>query len=120
MVKLEGHKINPVNQLIELVRADEPGLGPDDVGGLYEVAWPGGCTAISFHRGVLGPDQGVCGITHEVLLEILIDRLENFQKGKFANEFNAAALQSLVSARNSLLYRTQERIERGVEGTHTV
>jgi hypothetical protein len=64
---------------------------------------------------------GAIGITHEVLLAILIDRLRGFQNGPFQNEHNAKTLWYLEQALGELALgelakRTQERIARGVEG----
>ena len=61
-------------------------------------------------------EAGVNGIVDEALLEILIDRLEGFQRGPFACDANAEALEGLNTAMRALTYRTQERIARGVEG----
>jgi hypothetical protein len=61
---------------------------------------------------------GVNGVTHEVLLAILIDRLRSFQAGPYACEANEEALSHLNDALNWLQVRTRKRIARGVEGTH--
>lgn len=63
-------------------------------------------------------EVGVNGITNEILLAVVIDRLECFQAGQFACEENAFALEAIKSALSMLQYRTQRRLERGVEGTH--
>lgn len=74
---------------------------------------------ISFQCGPLA-EAGINGITHENLLAILIDRLEGFQGGKYATVENQIALDHLRAAQNTLKFRTQLRLARGVEGTHTV
>lgn len=61
---------------------------------------------------------GVNGITHEALLAVLVDRLEGFQSGEYANADNDIALYHLRSALVHLQLRTRARIARGVEGTH--
>ena len=71
---------------------------------------------IQFQNGPIS-ENGVNGITNEVLISIVIDRLESFQEGKLANRYNSAALHSLHSALASLKQRTIERLERGVEDT---
>ncbi len=65
-----------------------------------------------------GPIQevGVNGITQEVLLAIVIDRLRSFQAGPFASAYNAAALAGCLSALHYLRWRTKDRLARGVEG----
>lgn len=72
---------------------------------------------VVFQRGPIKVD-GPNGITHEVLLSILIDRLAGFQVGPHACDENLRALRLLIEARAALFERTQQRVERGVEGTH--
>lgn len=74
---------------------------------------------ITFQEGPI-EEAGVNGLTHEVLLAILIDRLEHFQVGPYACEENQHALDNLRRGLEWMRYRTQKRVERGVEGTHTV
>lgn len=63
---------------------------------------------------------GANGITHEVLLAVLIDRLQGFQGGPYACRENAIALTKLEEALLWLNKRTLQRVARGVEGTHQV
>lgn len=56
------------------------------------------------------------GINDEVLLAIIIDRLEVQQKGPNRQDQNDAALVSLREALNWLHERTKVRIDAGVEG----
>ena len=65
-----------------------------------------------------GPIQevGVNGITQEVLLAIVIDRLRSFQAGPYPSEANALALKHSEDALGYLQERTKERLARGVEG----
>lgn len=126
--KLTSHKVNGCNENIDVGVLDEPGKG-------------GACHhyRIEFDNPKWGPDPqsmrqvnelyfqngpvaeaGTNGITHEVLLAILIDRLEGFQRGPFACEENAEALTCLRVAQNVLKGRTASRVARGVEGTHVV
>ncbi len=55
-----------------------------------------------------------------IVLGTLIDRLEGFQSGQYACAENQNALEALRMAQNALKYRTEKRLARGVEGTHTV
>lgn len=73
-------------------------------------------------HGQNGPiaEQGVNGLTQEVLLEIISDRLRSFQKGPFSCRENALALTKIEEAQHWLHSRTLARMQRGVEGTHTV
>lgn len=62
------------------------------------------------------PDKGVNGVTNEALLALVKDRLEAFQEGPFANQYNATALQNVNEALRVLQNRTRDRLKRGVEG----
>lgn len=74
---------------------------------------------ISFQNGPI-KEVGINGITNEVLLAIVIDRLEGFQSSKWACQENADALGCLNRALAYLESRTKAREARGVEGTHQV
>lgn len=74
---------------------------------------------VVFQNGPI-KESGVNGITQEVLLAIVIDRLNGFQGGPYASPFNASALDHCRSALRVLQTRTRERLARGVEGTHTI
>lgn len=55
------------------------------------------------------------GVTNEVLLAIVIDRLEGFQAGKLACPENATALACAKVALEQLQARTRDRMKRNVE-----
>ncbi len=86
-------------------------IGPKNGNGHWLKTFP-----ISFQNGPI-KEQGVNGVTQEVLLAIVIDRLRSFQKGPFSCRENAIALTHCEDALMWLQRRTQERIKRGVEGT---
>ncbi len=132
--KLTSHKVNGCNDGITIEVLDEP--GPGGANHLYEIsefdtrtnpsaatlpsyARPGKYTMILFQNGPI-PEKGTNGITHENLLAILEDRLIGFQSGPFACDENAQALHHIQEAQRILKSRTEKRIARGVEGTHTV
>jgi hypothetical protein len=73
----------------------------------------------SFQHGPI-KEVGTNGITHEALIEVLIDRLEGFQSGGYACLENQQALDALQVAKSALRTRTKARVARGVEGTHEV
>lgn len=74
---------------------------------------------LSFHNGPIAVDgNGVNGITHEALLAVLIDRMEDFQAGPYSCPENNDALIHLHGALARLKCRTESRMARGVEGTH--
>lgn len=70
----------------------------------------------------LGPNNevGVNGTTIERVIELLIARLEGFQKGPFKCAFNIEAIRALIVAKERLDARTHERESRRVEGTNEV
>lgn len=128
MRTLGDHKVNPANDLIDITVLDPP-----DASGAshhYRLTIQGSpltavpppahvLTELNFQIGPIA-EYGVNGITQEALIEVLIDRLRGFQTGPFACPANESALGYLQNARGVLLARTQERMERGVEGTHEV
>ena len=77
----------------------------------------GTCLPILFQNGPI-KELGVNGVTQEVLLAIVIDRLRSFQAGPFSCRDNAVALTHCEDALMWLQRRTRERIKRGVEGTN--
>lgn len=121
MREITSHKVNECNAAITLLALGEPGAGGANC--QYAIEYAGGkCpswkTRLFFQNGPVA--DGVNGITHEVLLAILIDRLESFQRGPFACEANGIALTHLRDAAGVLKLRTEQRLARGVEGTHQV
>ena len=128
------HIVNPCNDRLVIDVTDAPGAGganhryevsgfntatnaSDNVtaqGGKPEIK-----TVIFFQNGPI-PENGVNGLTHEVLLAIVADRLRSFQSGPFACRENELALTKVEEAMHWLQQRTISRMRRGVEGTHTV
>lgn len=119
---LTEHQINPANDTLLVEVVDEPGAG--GAHHHYRVTIPppvGEAVNIKFQNGPIGVDgNGVNGLTHEVLLAIVADRLRSFQKGPYSCKANACALTHIEEAQHWLQQRTLERMRRGVEGTHTV
>lgn len=134
MRELNDHIVNAANDKLKIEVMDEPGSGGAnhryDITGFDTETNPsasagsfGKCsfsrTILLFQNGPI-PEAGVNGITHEALLAILIDRLRGFQNGPYVCFENAKALNHLQCAQCVLKERTQKRMDRGVEGTHTV
>ena len=134
MRQINEHKINPANDMLTIEVQDEP--GSRGANHLYHITgfnsesnasdpWtarhgqPAVHSTILFQNGPI-PEVGVNGLTHEVLLAIVADRLRSFQAGPFACKANACALTHIEEAQHWLQQRTIERMRRGVEGTHTV
>jgi hypothetical protein len=123
MRQVTSHKVagNEKNELFIAV-TDEPGAGgasheyvayysPDPEG--IEYASP--IVNINFQNGPI-PVNGINGVTHEVLLAIVADRLNSFQIGPYPCAENDMALHHVVQALNWLKQRTEDRIKRAVEG----
>jgi hypothetical protein len=119
MREITSHKVNPANDQLSIKVLDEPGAG--GANHQYVVTMPNGGpdTYISFQNGPIA-ENGVNGLTQEVLIAICMDRLQSFQKGPFACRENALALTKLEEAKHWLFSRTLERMTRGVEGTNKV
>lgn len=124
MRTINDHKVNPANDRLTITVTDEPGAG--GANHAYEIGGfdPGpnapanaGYVTLSFQNGPIN-ENGVNGITQEVLLAIVADRLRSFQAGKFACRENAIALTKIEEALHWLHSRTRARMLRGVEGTH--
>lgn len=123
MREIRTHIVNPANDQIKITVLDEPGAG----GACYEycVSWPDPTkveprhTHISFQNGPIA-ESGVNGLTQEVLLAIVIDRLQSFQEGALRCRENAIALTKCEEALLWLGKRTRDRMARGVEGTRQI
>ena len=97
--------------------------GPGNANHVYEIkpivemCWGG--ARILFQKGPI-LENCVNGIQNEDLIAIVIDQLRSFQEGDYPCVENGKALVDLHGALYHLQNRTQERYERGVEGTNQV
>lgn len=117
------HKINPANDTLDVIAVDAPGHG--GASHEYEIherinlkegqPSPPPMVTISFQNGPIN-EFGINGITQEILLAVVIDRLRSFQSGPFSCRENALALTKCEEALHWLQQRTLERMRRGVEG----
>ena len=126
MRTLHDHIASPSEQLTIAV-TDEPGAG--GANHRYEIAGFDLSKNVSFygshpppHIDVIfqnGPiaEHGANGITQEVLLAIVADRLRSFQASAYSCKENAVALTHIETAMLWLHKRTLDRMQRGVEGT---
>jgi hypothetical protein len=125
---ITDHIINPCNDKLTITVTDEPGAG--GANHRYEITgmqcWRNPSVkgpdyadvqVILFQNGPIN-EKGVNGITQEVLLAIVADRLRSFQAGPYACRENALALTKIEEAMHWLQQRTIARMRRGVEGTH--
>lgn len=125
MRTITDHKLNGLNEALEIVALDKPGDG-----GAHhhyriqlhssEIVRPDTAQCdIHFQNGPI-PETGYNGLTNEALLAVVIDRLRGFQSGKFSCRENAIALTNCEEALMWLHKRTKDRQVRGVEGTHEI
>ena len=123
MEKIVSHKVNGLNEVLEIEVLDEPGQGnacheyvirgmqgPLDNHPIKECR-------ISFQNGPIN-EFGYNGISNEALLAVVEHRLLGFQAGQFACRENAVALTKLQECMMWLQKRTMDRMKRGVEGTN--
>lgn len=115
MREITDHKLNGLNDVITISVCDEP--GPGGACHEYQIDLPAQTACvIEFQKGPI-KEAGINGITQEVLLAIVIDRLRGFQSGEYACRENAIALTYTEAALMWLQKRTRDRLARGVEGT---
>ncbi len=128
MRKLTDHKVNGLNEALDIIVTDEPGQGnanheytihlmasPDPAEPkITSKRWQ---QEISFQNGPI-KEAGINGISNEALVAIVCDRLRGFQSGPFACRENALALTKLEESQMWLQKRTRDRVARGVEGTN--
>lgn len=129
MREITEHRVNPANDVLNIAVTDSPGAG--GANHRYEIAGfnphtnpsatpqDGAGLVILFQNGAIN-EAGVNGVTQEVLLAIVADRLRSFQAGPYACAENGAALEHVLAAQRFLQARTRERMARQVEGTHAL
>lgn len=128
MRQLTDHKLNGLNDALDILVLDEPGQG--NANHKYKIVSYSNTgniqdidnelvvdTEIEFQNGPI-KEFGVNGISNESLLAIVIDRLRGFQSGEYACADNQVALESAEYCLNMLQKRTKDRLSRGVEGTN--
>lgn len=108
---LTDHLVPEVNtlQLGAVLVIDEPTHGAN-----HDYLLPG-LTRIQFQKGAVA-EHGLNGVTQEVLLAVVIDRLRSFQAGPYPCIENSIALEHAEQALAALHQRTISRAARGVEG----
>jgi len=115
MRTVTDHKLEGLNDGLEILVLDEPGHG----GASHQYAIETSGVTLEVVRFQNGPIQehGINGISGEALMAIQIDRLRSFQAGPYKCRENALALTALEEALMWLQKQTRDRIARGVEGT---
>src|SRR5690349_16250259 len=118
--EITSHKVNGLNDMLKVESVDDP--GPGNANHIYDVLPTAGNAKglrIEFQKGPLKETGNAPnGLSNEVLLAIVEDRLKCFQAGEFSCRENALALTHIQDAMHWLHHRTHERMQRGVEGTN--
>lgn len=113
MRDITTHRVNPVNDKLTLKVIESPAGEPTT----YQIGIPQiPDVTLNFQHGPIN-EVGVNGVTNEVLLAIVRDRLEYFQKGPYSCRENALALTKVEEAAQWLHARTLRRMQAGTEGT---
>lgn len=124
MRELTSHKVNGLNEALQISVIDEPGQGNAcheyvitllDQELQEDETFKKDSCRISFQNGPIQV-AGVNGISNEALLAVVEDRLLGFQSGPFACRENAVALTKIQECMMWLAKRTRDRLMRGVEG----
>lgn len=119
MREIKTHRVGGVDDRLRIEVLDGP--GPGGACHQYKVSEDTEAEQrmpsymIKFQKGPI-QENGLNGMTQEVLLAIVADRLEGFQSGDFACDLNQTALEHVREAMAALQQRTRDRIARDVEG----
>lgn len=73
---------------------------------------------LQFQKGPRKDENSQHGLIDSDLIEIVRHRLQCFQAGPFASEYNAKALEHIEIALMYMNRRVEDRIERNVLGTY--
>lgn len=113
------HEVEGLNTELIVQSIDEE--GPGGAYHSYVITGPNNriLGTVQFQKGGIKEAGGVNGVSNEVLLAIVTDRLEAFQAGPFNCEANQIALDGCKMALKAMADRTKDRVERGVEGVST-
>ena len=96
-------------------------VGPGGAHHVYEFSfrqagqWNSSGQRLSFQKGGI-QEVGANGVSNEIVIATVIDRLKGFERGKLPCRQNELALNHLEEALFWLNQRTMERVDRGVEG----
>lgn len=134
MREIKDHQMIGVNDLDSLIRLEVADDADQTTGAHHKYQamylsrgmWEKG-QLIQFHKMLpkTGPEikdipkEQVIpnGITHEVLIAVILDRLRCYQKSEFSCRENALAITHLEEALHWLHHRTSDRVYRNVEGS---
>ncbi len=110
VAEIGGHNTN-----LKVLCLDQP-MQPNNACHLYSIeVGDVPAVTIAFQRGPV-KENGINGVSNEALLAIVAHRFEGFQKGQFACEDNAEALEHIYDALRVMARRTSGRVLAQVEG----
>lgn len=119
------HKLSTIQKrenLNEVYVSDEKGNGGAhhvyEVISKYDVIGNSPYLEVQFQNGARKLPDSIHGVLDTDLLEIVRHRLQCFQQGDFASEYNAEALRHVELALMYMRRRVEDRIERNVLGTN--
>ena len=105
------------HNLNEVFRVDEPGAGGACHNYVVRAVDTGDVMGVFIYQhGPRAEEGSITGLTDQDLLEIVRDRLRDFQAGEFPSRESALALTHIEEALLWLARRADERYERGVLG----
>lgn len=118
-----ARKLNTIQKrgkLNNVFSCDEPGPGgAHHVYSVSTVQEPVDIVAsIEFQKGPRDCNGSINGVLDTDLLEIVRDRLKDFQAGEFSTRENACALTHIEEALMWMNRRVEDRMERNVLGTY--
>jgi hypothetical protein len=120
---IHDHKVNGLNEAIQVAAMDEPGSGGANHSYRLMISSADRVRAgiaihymLGFQNGPIEAPKDYNGLSNEAVLAVVIDRMRGFQTGPFKCRENAIALTHLEEALMWLQKRTRDRMARGVEG----
>lgn len=111
-------------KLNEVYAADEKGNGGANheyhivINDGKEKEFANDVVVIQFQNGARKEMDSIHGVIDTDLLEIVRHRMQCFQDGPYASEYNAKALEHIELALMYLNRRVEDRVERNVLGTN--
>ena len=118
MREIKSHQFDAQDTSVRLFATGDPGPGGAPLSYTLSTSLNKNTQEIAKLRFQNGPvkDNAANGLTDEALIAVVIDRLQQFQKGPCSCRENALAITKLEEAQHWLHHRTRDRKARGVEG----
>lgn len=113
MRSINRHKRGPLNEKIDLQAIDEAGAG--GANRQYRIEYPveGGSGGWNIQFQLGDPQKSINGVSNEVFLALLEDRLTGFESGELASVETVLARKLVTAALEVLKSRTSRRVQQG-------